>query len=133
MIERDKCERMRCWDDGDGIKGDRIVIDINNNGSCIAVNNQDEDAFLRGDDFGVLSWDHCEPIPEKKTRPMTNAEMLGFIANTPGIEIKRYNWASWHVNISLNNSYCPSDFIYRTISLTGETGEPQKFEVEVEE
>ena len=76
---------------------------------------------------------------EKKARPMTNAEMRGFIANTPGIEMHYKRWADnvWMPFCIIKSDVPSEDFIgenpvdwtYRTISLTGEVGELQKLEV----
>ena len=135
MLDRAKCKKMFVWDDYNNKKRKRIVIYTNNNGSCVAVDHADEDTFLRGNAFNVVKWDHCKPIPEKKTRPMTNAEMRGFIANTPDIVMryKRWDLKDWRVNYEIMHLNRPEDWQWRTISLTGEVGEPQEFVVEVEE
>ena len=135
MLDRAKCEKMFVWDDYNNKKRKRIVIYTNNNGSCVAVAYAEEDAFLRGEDFQTVSWDYCEPIPEKKFRPMTNAEMRGFIANTSGIEFHFHLWNKdrWEVNNIFSALSDAKLWTYRTISQTGEVGEPQEFVVEVEE
>ena len=133
MLDRAKCEKMLVWDDTDSIEVERIVITVNSDGSCIAVNNMHEDAFLRGDAFNTVSWDYSKPIPEKKYRPMTNDEMRGFVANTSGVEYRHKSWGDDYWEPRLITSGNPGDWLWRTISPTGEVGEPQEFVVEVNE
>ena len=134
MLDRNECKKMFVWDNDNNKERKRIVIYINNDGSCVAVAHADEAAFLRGDDFRTVSWDNCEPIPEKKFRPMTNEEMRGFIANTLGIEIRHKSWelSGWMVHTPIGVFKNSEDWQYRAISPTGETGESQDFVMEVE-
>ena len=133
MLNRSQCEWMLVSSYPQQDPVPRIVIDKGANG-CVAVANADEkDWFVSDNPFSTVVWYDYKPIPQKKTRPMTNAEMRGFIANTPGIEIRHTTWSEsdWTANSSIGAFRNPKDWQYRTISLTGEAGEPMKFDVEV--
>ena len=134
MLDRSKCEKMYVWDSNDTEKHQRsrLVIEIFEDGSCIAIPKEEELGFKNKRGFSAIHWQVCEPIPQKKTRPMTNAEMRGFIANTPGIELRHVSWSvdNWRIDHGICGNAEPEQWLYRTISLTGEAGEPQKFEVE---
>ena len=135
MIDRNECEWMLVSNSPIEVPVYRIVIDKCQDG-CIAVAHEDEkDWFVSDSTFSTKVWANCEPIPKKKTRPMTNAEMRGFIANTPGIEFHHFSWTKykWEVNTIFSGAENVSQWQYRTISLTGEPGEPKEFVVEVEE
>ena len=135
MLDRSKCINMYVWGNDITERTKRIVIDRLNSGGCVAIEGGDEESFLNHNKYNTMVWDHCEPIPKKKTRLMTNSEVRGFIANTKGIEIRRNTWGKtlWSLPEGITTNICPKYWQYRTISLTGEVGEPQKFEVEVEE
>ena len=134
MVDRKKCKMMYVWGGGNKEKHKRIVIDLLKNGGCIAVDNGHEENFKAGKEYNTMVWDNCGPIPEKKYRPMTNAEMRGFIANSLGVEYRHKSWEEDYWEPRLTTSKIgPEDWQWRTISPTGEVGEPQEFVVEVEE
>jgi len=78
MLDSKKCEKMLVSNDVfTDEKYERFVVEIRNDGSCFAVNSYHERCFLKCGDTGELvKWDHCEPIPAKKKRMMTNMEIF---------------------------------------------------------
>ena len=135
MLNRNECEKMLVWNDDEEKAKESIVIDISKDGSCHAVACGSENNFLSGIDYRTSYWRHCKIIPKKKTRPMTNEEMRGFVANTSGIEMRHRSWqlSEWTANSSIGSFRNPEDWQWRTISPTGEVGESQEFVVEIEE
>lgn len=72
---------MFVWDGNEKPKkpSQSIVIQINDDGSCIAILEEDLDAFHKGYAFTTESWDHYEEIPEKTKRLMTHDEIFAMI------------------------------------------------------
>ena len=66
MLDRSKCQKMFVWDAGERNAKERIVIDINNNGTCRCVMEGYEKDFLAGEDYRIVYWNHCKPIHEEE-------------------------------------------------------------------
>ena len=106
-------------------KKERVVLCIRNK-KAIAVVGDDEQKYHRDCIFECATWAHYEDIPTN--RPMTRKEMLGFLANTPGLVTRTLN-SEWHLPqcygyelIGINH------YQWATIDADGNIGEPQEFE-----
>jgi len=133
MIDRSKCEKMLVWNSREDEAVERIVIDINDDGSCKAVHECVEQDFIEGRSYITLNWGHCKPIPKKKKRYMTRDEVFGFIANTPGLVCRYQDNKFFSATFWSYNEKNIHDYEYATIDIKGNIGEWKKFEVEVEE
>lgn len=65
MLDESEYKKMMVWKDGCAEKHERLVIDILDDGACIAIFNGCEDDFLNNRPYSIHLWDHCEPIPEQ--------------------------------------------------------------------
>lgn len=68
-------------------------------------------------------------VPERKKRPMTRNEVLGFLANTSGIVV-RIHKDEWRNSGYFYFDAKIKDYEYAYIDEKGNIGEPMKFEVE---
>ena len=114
-------------------KKERVIL-TSNEENCICVDIRFEKEFLEGKDFHTIPWNFFIEIP--KMRHMIRDEMLGKIANElyKGYVV-RYKGGGWRPSSyhTYSTTLSLSRYEYATISPTGEIGEPQKFEVPIEE
>ena len=52
--------------------GDRIVLSIYDNNSCICVKDCDEVEFYKGYPFQVIKFKYCKPLTQPSTEPWTD-------------------------------------------------------------
>lgn len=79
MLDRSKCKKMLVWDDDRIGAGERIVIDVFPDGSCIAVDLGYEESFYAGGEYEIDIWDHYKETPEKTKRWMTHDKIFAMI------------------------------------------------------
>lgn len=61
--DRKDFPRMIVWSfKNEKDKRSRIVLAVNKNGSCKAVEERYEEEFLAGRAFSIIDWIYCEPI-----------------------------------------------------------------------
>lgn len=130
-LKREDAKWMKVWNDNHANKNTRLVVIRFKSGECIAVNDGEEDDFIYGlGGVGFIHWGNCEPIPEKKKRFMTDAEIFkairegAVIKDRHGIISNYWESTCWHG--SYNKSYYKICYNY--------TGANDKWEpLEVEE
>ena len=127
MVNRNKCERMYVWNDDATEKYVRIVILVNDDGSCVAVRDAFAVEFLAGNYFQTESWKHCEYTPGE--RRMTPAQVMGFMVNTTGVIYRNTRWKSgiWKANPVFASYENPDNWVWRTSALNGDVGPINSF------
>ena len=128
MIDRDKAFWAYVWQTEKNEDRKRLVIDINKDGSCLAVLDYDETSFLEGGSYDTWIWPNYERIPEPEKRLMTRKEILGFIAWNPHIVI-RIKDEMPQTSIHFNFMSDIPIYSWAPITEAGEIGEWNKFEV----
>ena len=66
--ERSKYPYMMVCDDKLKASFKRIVIEVLEDGHCLAIDADSELSFKRGESYDVLRWNHYEPIEEQKEK-----------------------------------------------------------------
>jgi len=128
MIDRSKAFWAWVWNSQKSEGTKRLVIDINNYGSCLAVLNYDETSFLDGGPYDTQMYFSYERIPEPKKRLMTREELLGFIAWNPHIVVRIQDEPP-QVSNKFNFIRDMQMYSWAPITEAGEIGEWNKFEV----
>jgi len=135
MIKREDAFWAWVWNDATGYMEKRLVIDVFENGHCLAIPEHDAEAYMKHHiQIGVIYYEHYERIPEPKKRLMTREEILGFIIWNPHIVIRINGgnalfpqWKSMLLDELESYDWAP-------ITEAGEIGEWSKFYItEVEE
>ena len=127
-MNRKDYKRMYVWNDARPKIPHKRVVLWSDEISCIAVNGDWEEEFLRDSVVRTRYWQHYEEVPKPKMRPMTRNEVLSFIAYHPHTLVKRLQDV-WLLPafFSFNNQL--SDYEWASITEDGFIGEPRKFEV----
>ncbi len=128
MIDRNKAFWAYVWQTEKNEDRKRLVIDINKDGSCLAVLDYDETSFLDGGSYDTWVWSNYERIPEPKKRLMTRKEILGFIAWNPHIVVRIQDGVP-QTSIHFNFMSDIPIYSWAPITEAGEIGEWKKFEV----
>lgn len=63
-------KKVLVWDHEDS-KKERILLHVNEDGSCLAINGKATSEFENGESCDVIYWDYWQPIPETKTITVT--------------------------------------------------------------
>ena len=122
-------KRMRVWNTPES-KHERIVIVIPEKGRISCVDRGYENAYAEGYNYRVITWACCEELPEvpPEKHSMTRKEMLGFLANTPGLVTRTLN-SEWHLPQCYGYELIGINYYqWATIDADGNIGEPQEFE-----
>jgi len=69
---RDSYPRMMVWDVNESKAVERIVTEINSDGSCRTVSGGSEYMFLNNERYSPTYWNHCKPIQKPSTEPWTD-------------------------------------------------------------
>ena len=107
----------------------RLVLAINTNGQALGVYATYEAAYAAGEPCWTTLWDHYAEIGEEspEKRRMTRDEILGFLANTPGVLV-RYRLGNWSLPAAMHGAESFVEYQWTTIDKDGIRGEPMEFE-----
>lgn len=126
MTKREMIEAVLAGKTVVNVEGDYMVYDED---ECPPFRYKYKDGTLAS--MGTTWDDNWHIAMPPKKRPMTREEVLGFLANTPGIVVKNgggaNDWAIpcfWAYNVSIDG------YEWATIDAKGNIGEPHAFEVE---
>ena len=131
MLNRKECKKMLVWNDDESDAVERIVIEVLVDGSCYAVRECDEDNFLNDLLYGQKYWMNCKPIPEKKKRPLTHAEIFKAISEGAVIRGKDYS-GEYRVSNFWDTDNNPEELeiCYNYTGTDSDVWEPMEKEVE---
>lgn len=100
------------WGDS-GIKRERIVVDVCGE-QCIAVEGVYVGNYFNGVLYRTTDWNHFKKLEPPKMRYMTTEEMAEFILDNPCIvRAKKWLETSWQVNIAIEESDNPKDYLWK--------------------
>lgn len=109
----------------DGPSFKRFVLAREPDGKCTTVQEDYITKYFTGKTFKTCIWRNSKELKEKQY--MTKNEMLGFLYNTLGIQIKTKESSFWlhfnEINLGLNSSL----YVWRTIDSDGNVGKSQEF------
>ncbi|RLG44500.1 MAG: hypothetical protein DRN81_04430 [Thermoproteota archaeon] len=75
IMKPEEFPRMLVVESQGGRWGERIVLSGRDGGPVIAVDETDEAAFLRGEEYRSNKWNFCKPLSKRETRPFRVGEM----------------------------------------------------------
>ena len=117
MLDRSKCKKMHVRHGETGPWYERIVIEVFEDGRCIAVTKNSKKGFEEGYAFHTETWAHYEEIPEKKMRWMTHDEIFVMMQEElkEGVlvlfkqEGSEYKWTDWSTERKISISRYTTD------------------------
>jgi hypothetical protein len=123
MINREDAEWMMVGDSPTECSEKRLVLFVNSDGSCLAVDIGFQTNFLEGRPFETFAWPNCKPIPEREL--MTTEECVGWAYNegAVGWQVRPSKHFSW--NLRVWNYSSPEDYERRRVFPDGTFGEPE--------
>lgn len=88
------------WTERDALK--RLVLFKNSDGPCVAVDDGDENKYFNGEEFDVIKWDNCKPLPKKTKRLMNEAEFMDLRKENPQIVFSYTDSRFWFTTLNTN-------------------------------